>query len=99
MQWQWQRQHQEEEEGWQQPAAGRSAKSSHQPSNSIDGSAKCLVHNSTCHTAAEYREIKKLAEQFREKMQQQRQDGALSRQREGKQKVDSQEEKDTEMEF
>jgi hypothetical protein len=37
-------------------------------------------------------------EQFREKMQQ-RQDGAPSCQREGKQKVDSQEEKDVEMEF
>jgi hypothetical protein len=47
----------------------------------------------------ECREIKKLAEQFREKMQQQRQDGAPSHQREGKQKVDSQEEKDTEMKF
>jgi hypothetical protein len=43
-------------------------------------------------------EIKKLAEQFCEKMQQ-RQDGAPSHQREGKQKVDSLEEKDVEMEF
>jgi hypothetical protein len=43
--------------------------------------------------------IKKVAEQFREKMQQQRQDGAPSHQREGKQKVDPQEEKDAEMEF
>jgi hypothetical protein len=51
------------------------------------------------HTASECREIKKLAEQFCEKMQQQRQDGAPSRQWEGKQKVDSQEEKDAEMEF
>jgi hypothetical protein len=57
------------------------------------------VHNSTRYTAAECREIKKLAEQFHEKMQQQRQDDAPSRQREGKQKVDSQEEKDAEMEF
>jgi predicted Rossmann fold nucleotide-binding protein DprA/Smf involved in DNA uptake len=57
------------------------------------------VHNSTCHTVSECREIKKLVEQFREKMQQQRQDGTPSRQREGKQKVDSQEEKDAEMEF
>jgi hypothetical protein len=39
---------------------------------------------------AECREIKKLAEQFHEKMQQ-RQDGASSHQQEGKQKVDSQE--------
>jgi hypothetical protein len=59
---------------------------------------KCPVHNSTCHTAVECQEIKKLAEQFCEKMQQ-RQDGAPSHQREGKQKVDSQEEKDEEMEF
>jgi hypothetical protein len=47
------------------------------------------VHNSTRHTAAECRKIKKLVEQFCETMQQQRQDGAPSRQREGKQKVDS----------
>jgi hypothetical protein len=59
---------------------------------------KCPVHNSTRHTVAECREIKKLAEQFHEKMQQ-RQDGTPSRQREGKQKVNSQEEKDKEMEF
>jgi hypothetical protein len=51
---------------------------------------KCPVHNSMCHTAAECWEIKKLAEQFCEKMQQ-RQDGAPSYQQEGKQKVDSQE--------
>jgi hypothetical protein len=57
------------------------------------------MHNSTRHTVSECREIKKLMEQFREKIQQQRQDGVSSRQREGKQKVDSQEEKDTEMEF
>jgi hypothetical protein len=58
-----------------------------------------MVHNSTRHTAVDCREIKKLADQFRKKMQQQRQDGAPSRQREGKQKVDSHEEKDAEMEF
>jgi hypothetical protein len=52
-----------------------------------------------CHTMAECREIKKHAEQFCEKVQQQCQDGAPSRQWEGKQKVDSQEEKDAEMEF
>jgi hypothetical protein len=56
------------------------------------------MHNCTRHTAAECREIKKLAEQFRE-MIQQRQDGPPSRQREGKQKVDSQEQKGAEMEF
>jgi hypothetical protein len=55
------------------------------------------VHNSTRRTASECQEIKKLAKQFREKMQQQlRQDGAPSRQREGKQKVGKREE---EMEF
>jgi hypothetical protein len=70
-----------------------------QPSNSDDGSAKCPVHNSTRHTASECREIKKLTEQFRKKMQQQRQDGSPSCQQEGKQKVDPQEEKDAEMEF
>jgi hypothetical protein len=47
----------------------------------------------------ECREIKKLAEQFREKMQQPCQDGAPSRKWEGKQKVNPQEEKDVEMEF
>jgi hypothetical protein len=80
--------------GWQ-----RGDKHPHQSSNSDDGNAKYPVHNSTRHSASECREIKKLAEQFREKIQQQRQDGAPSQQREGKQKVDSQEEKDEEMEF
>jgi hypothetical protein len=56
------------------------------------------VHNSTRHTASKCREIKKLAKQFREKMQQQsRQDGAPSRQREEKQKIGKREEE--EMEF
>jgi hypothetical protein len=77
----------------------RGDKRPHQPSNSDDGSVKCPVHNSTRHTTAECQEIKKLTEQFHEKMQQQRQDGAPSHQREGKQKVDSQEEKDAAMEF
>jgi hypothetical protein len=78
----------------------RGDKRPRQPSNSDDGSAKCPAHNSTCHIASECREIKKLAEQFREKMQQrQRQDGAPSRQWEGTQKVDPLEEKDIEMEF
>jgi hypothetical protein len=71
----------------------------HQLSNSDDGRMKCPVHNSMRHSALECREIKKLMEQFCEKMQQQCQDGASSRQREGKQKLDPQEEKDTEMEF
>jgi hypothetical protein len=57
----------------------RGDKRPRQSSNSNDGSTKCSVHNSTCHTTSECREIKKLAEQFREKMQQQRQDGAPSR--------------------
>jgi hypothetical protein len=60
---------------------------------------KCPVHNSMHHSVLECREIKKLMEQFREKMQHQRQDGVPSRQWEGKQKVDPQEEKDIEMEF
>jgi hypothetical protein len=51
------------------------------------------------HIASEGREIKKLVEQFCEKMQQQCQDGMPSHQWECKQKVDSQEEKDAEMEF
>jgi hypothetical protein len=67
----------------------RGDKCPRQPSNSDDGSTKFPVHNSTRHTASECREIKKLEEQFCEKMQQQRQDGAPSRQWEGKQKVDS----------
>jgi hypothetical protein len=75
----------------------RGDKRPRQPSNSDEGSAKCPVHNSTRHTVLECREIKKLAEQFREKMQQQsRQDGAPSRQREGKQKVDKREEEEIE---
>jgi hypothetical protein len=77
----------------------RGDKRPRQPFNSDDGSTKCLVHNSLCHTVSECREIKKLTKQFREKMQKQRQDDAPFRQREGKQKVDPQEEKDVEMEF
>jgi hypothetical protein len=58
----------------------RGDKRPRQPSNSNDSSMKCPVHNSMRHTTVECREIKKLAEQFREKMQQKRQDGAPSRQ-------------------
>jgi hypothetical protein len=47
--------------------------------NSDDGSTKCPVHNCTHHSVMECREIKKLTEQFREKMQQPRQYGASSR--------------------
>jgi hypothetical protein len=43
-----------------------------QPSNSDNGSTKCPVYNSTRHSASECRKIKKVAEQFREKMQQRR---------------------------
>jgi hypothetical protein len=76
----------------------RGDKRPRQPSNSDEGGAKCPVHKSTRHTASECQEIKKLAEQFCEKMQQQScQDGAPSRQREGKQKVGKREEE--EMEF
>jgi hypothetical protein len=76
----------------------RGDKRPRQPSNSDEGGAKCPVHNSTRHIVLECREIKKLVEQFREKMQQQScQDGAPSRQREGKQKIGKREEE--EMEF
>jgi hypothetical protein len=47
----------------------RGDKCPRQPSNRDDGSTKCLMHNSTHHTTPECREIKKLTEQFREKMQ------------------------------
>jgi hypothetical protein len=45
----------------------RGDKRPRQPSNSDDSSTKFPVHNSTCHTAAECREIKKLTEQFSRK--------------------------------
>jgi hypothetical protein len=72
-----------------------------QASDSDDGRTRCPVHNFTRHTAGECWEIKKLAEQYREqlKQQQQREDGAPSRQREGKQKVDPEEDKDDELRF
>jgi hypothetical protein len=57
----------------------RGDKCPRQPSNSDNGSMKCPVHNSTCHTVLECWEIKKLVEQFHKKMQQQCQDGAPSR--------------------
>jgi hypothetical protein len=41
------------------------------------------VHNATCHSAEECREIKKLTE-YRKQLKQQRNDGAPSRQQEGK---------------
>jgi hypothetical protein len=57
------------------------------------------MHNFTCHSTSECREIKKLVEQFHEKMQQPRQDDVPSHQWEGKQKFNLQEEKDMETEF
>jgi hypothetical protein len=39
-----------------------------QLSNSYDSDTKCPVYNSTCHSASECREIKKLMEQFHKKM-------------------------------
>jgi hypothetical protein len=42
------------------------------------------MHNSMHHSAEECREIKKLVEQYRELLKQQRGDGTPSRQREGK---------------
>jgi hypothetical protein len=74
---------------------GHGGKCPRQPSNSDDSSTKCPVHSSTRHTATECWEIKKLMEQFREKMQQ-RQDGAPSCQRECQCNVLM---KDAEMEF
>jgi hypothetical protein len=58
------------------------------------------MYNSRHHSTEECREIKKLTEQFRERQKQQtRQDGMPSRQQEGKQKVDPEEDKGEEMEF
>jgi hypothetical protein len=44
-----------------------------------NGWARCSVHNSTRHSTEECHEIKKLAEQYREQVTQQRGDGAPSR--------------------
>jgi hypothetical protein len=44
-----------------------------------NGWARCSVHNSTRHSTEECHEIKKLAEQYREQVKQQRGDGAPSR--------------------
>jgi hypothetical protein len=63
---------------------GRGDKRSHQASSSDDGGVCYPVHNSTCHITEECREIKKLVEQYREHLKQQRDDDAPSRQREGK---------------
>jgi hypothetical protein len=57
------------------------------------------VHNSTCHSAEECQEIKKLMEQYHEQLKQQRGDGAPSHQREGKQKPDSEEDKEDRIGF
>jgi hypothetical protein len=57
------------------------------------------VHNSTRHNAEEYREMKKLVEQYCEQLKQQRGDGAPSPQREGKQKADPEEDKEDGMVF
>jgi hypothetical protein len=57
------------------------------------------VHNSTRHSAKEYQEIKKLTEQYREQLKQQRVDGAPSHQWEGKQKADPEEDKEDKMGF
>jgi hypothetical protein len=40
----------------------RADKRPRQLSNSDDGNTKCPVHNSTCHSASECQEIKKLIE-------------------------------------
>jgi hypothetical protein len=52
------------------------------------------VHNSTYHNIEECQEIKKLVEQYREQLKQQRDDGAPFCQWEGKYKVDLMEDKD-----
>jgi hypothetical protein len=57
------------------------------------------VHNSTRHSAKEYQEIKKLTEQYREQLKQQRGNGVPSHQWEGKQKADPKEDKEDEMGF
>jgi hypothetical protein len=57
------------------------------------------MHNSTCHSAEECQEIKKLTEWYHEQLKQQRGDGVPSRQWEGKQKVDPEEDKEDGMGF
>jgi hypothetical protein len=52
------------------------------------------VHNSMRHNTEECREIKKLTEQYCEQLKQQRNDGTPSRQWEGKQKEDPEEDKE-----
>jgi hypothetical protein len=84
------------------PWGPRGDKCPRQPSNSDDDNLKCPVYNFTCHSASKCWEIKKLTEQFYEKMQQQpREDGmgTPSCQWESKQKINPKEEKDVEMEF
>jgi hypothetical protein len=55
----------------------------------------CVAQCTTlCVNAEECREIKKLVEQYRKHLKQQRDDGVPSHQREGKQKVDPEEDKD-----
>jgi hypothetical protein len=51
------------------------------------------------HSVEEYREIKKLMKQYHEQLKQHRGDGAPSRQREGKQKADPEEDKENGMGF
>jgi hypothetical protein len=48
----------------------RGDKHPRQASGSDNGDARCPVHNSTCHSMRECREIKKLVEHFREKQRQ-----------------------------
>jgi hypothetical protein len=72
----------------------RGDKRPHQASGSDDGGTCCQVHNSTHHNVEECWKIKKLTEQYREHLKQQRDDSAPSHQREGKQKVDPVEDKD-----
>jgi hypothetical protein len=71
----------------------------YQASGSDDGGAHCPVHNSTCHSAEECREIKKLVKQYHEQLKQQHGDSAPSHQREGKQTTDPEEDKEDGMGF
>jgi hypothetical protein len=71
----------------------------HQAFDSDDRGVRCPVHNSTSHNVEECREIKKLVEQYHDQLKQQRGDGVPSRQREGKQNANPEEDKEDGMGF
>jgi hypothetical protein len=66
----------------------------HQASGSDDKGTRCPVHNSMHHNTEECREIKKLTEHYHEQLKQQCNNGVPSRQREGKQEEDPEEDKE-----